>query len=305
MWPRVECGGVHGSGLTGTFSRRAGTAWRLGRDEAYKWARWKEPPRTAGRRLARKYGLRVLDELQGRSSAAVLRVADQEDQARILKLEGRQGEAATEYRALEAWQGQGLVPDASLLGPGVLLLEEVEGSGLSRVSALTGGEANLVGNLLRELHRHESQGFPELWAHVAERQQTIATTRRLPGEVQSLATHAYRSLAQLPRGRALLHGDLHAGNIVITSTGARVIDPYGLAGDPAYDVAFVAATSALLQEDTLRRLQTAYQANLPGLDQWFRWVAVYRLDNAIRNGLMAESELRLLVARLVTSTEVR
>ncbi len=180
----------------------------------------------------------------------------------------------------------------------MLLLEYVNGSRLSTRGRPAATELQAVATLLRNLHIRVEGDYPDLWHHVEKRHSTIVTTRRLPAPARAIAEEAHRALAELPRERFLLHGDLHAANIVLTGDRAIVIDPYGLVGDRAYDVAFVAVTSPADQEWVLATLGHCYGVALTGLMAWFRWLAVYRLDNAMRNGLPTIPTFQALVERL-------
>jgi streptomycin 6-kinase len=180
----------------------------------------------------------------------------------------------------------------------VLLLEYVNGSRLGTRGRPAAAELQTVATLLRNLHIRAEGDYPDLWRHVKKRHSTIVTTRRLPAPARAIADEAHHALAELPRERFLLHGDLHAANIILTGDHAVVIDPYGLVGDRAYDVAFVAVTSPADQERVLATLGQCYGVALNGLTAWFRWLAVYRLDNAMRNGLPTIPIFQALVERL-------
>lgn len=84
---------------------------------------------------------------------------------------------------------------------------------------------------------------------------------------------------------ALLHGDLHPANVFLSGDGATFIDPYGLAGDPAYDVSFIAAYDATSPWAALENIRRNYDRDLGAAEYWLRWILIYRLDNALRNGL--------------------
>lgn len=273
--------------------------WRRRRDVLRQWIRWRGNPRRAACGIAKRHHLQIAKELYGRSSAAVVQVVGPSGDTQVLKLESRRGQADSEYRALSAWRSSELVPAAQLLEPGVLLLEYVYGSRLSARGRPATAELQTVATLLRNLHIRAEGDYPDLWRHVEKRHSTIAATRRLSAPTRAIADEAHHALAELPRERFLLHGDLHAANIILTNDRATVIDPYGLVGDRAYDIAFVAVTSPVDQERVLAALGHCYGVALNGLTAWFRWLAVYRLDNAMRNGLPTTPTFQALVERLI------
>lgn len=95
----------------------------------------------------------------------------------------------------------------------------------------------------------------------------------------------------------LVHGDLHPGNILIQAGVVRFIDPYGLAGDWAYDVAFL-AVHASNPSDALAALIAGYGRTSLTAREWIRWLAVYRLYNAMRNGLPTRAHFEQVLLEL-------
>jgi putative hydrolase of the HAD superfamily len=262
----------------------------------YRWSRWHGSPRRAARAVCDRHDLVIIEERSAPSSAALLKVHDRDGQAWYLKLEASDSPIENEYRALRIWDGKRVAPEARRLEPGVLLVEDLGGESLL-VRGTRGVDLRAVGSLVRQLHVTSSDEFPGLSDHVATRHERLVGTRRLPHRARRLASDAFQTLPRQPREPVLLHGDLHAGNVVLTASGPRVLDPYGLIGDGAYDVAFLAATLPAEQEQALHLLHEGY-GHVPRLWPWFCWVAVYRLDNAIRYGTAQTDELAALVDRL-------
>lgn len=94
----------------------------------------------------------------------------------------------------------------------------------------------------------------------------------------------------------LIHGDLHPFNIFVNRE-ARCIDPYGLLGDPGFDLAFLAVSVADRQEVLLEKL--IENLGFESARDWFPGLALYRLENTLRHKKVSESRaLGRLVDRL-------
>lgn len=174
------------------------------------------------------------------TSALVLPVRDASRAPLMLKLACPDADGHGEIPALKAWRGLGAVRlDRADPARGVLLLERLGPRSLDDVDPLDA--AATIGRLYRRLHVPAGPTMPPLapalttWLDALE-----ARGRALPAPprfaAQALA--AGRRLAAEGGQRAVLHGDLHAGNVL---AGRRepwlVIDPKGFAGDPAYEPA--------------------------------------------------------------------
>jgi hypothetical protein len=68
--------------------------------------------------------------------------------------------------------------------------------------------------------------------------------------------------------------------------------------DAAYDVAFRLPPLLKIKEGA-SILAVSYGGPLPGVAEWVRWIAVYRLGNAIRNDMKSVPVYRSLVERVV------
>jgi putative hydrolase of the HAD superfamily len=185
----------------------------------------------------------------------------------------------------------------------VLLIEDL-GPVRSVADGYQDGDDAPLATLLDRMHVPAPGVLPDVWSHVVERQRNIErATRRLPPHARDLAAGAFRRLGDVPRGRALLHGDLHTANVVRTDHGLRVIDPYGLEGDTGYDAAFLAATIPGDPDAAVRRAQRLDSEDSPTAADWLRWVAVYRLDNALRFDLPTADWQRSLVDALASQLD--
>lgn len=100
------------------------------------------------------------------------------------------------------------------------------------------------------------------------------------------------------RETELIHGDLHPWNIFMRDQ-AHVIDPYGLQGDPGFDLAFLAASLANDQEDFLREMIS--RLDLPTARDWFPGIVAYRLDSTLRHKEKRQSRVLRDLARRVWS----
>ncbi|POX45127.1 aminoglycoside phosphotransferase family protein [Streptomyces sp. Ru72] len=162
--------------------------------------------------------------------------------------------------AFVAWGGRGAVllheRDDDRFA---MLLERVHTSTLAKVQ--DGDEVvTVAGRINRRLAVPAPPGLPRLreQAEVWEeglRQDAAELAHALPRRVVDAAVATVRDLGRV-QPDLLVHGDLHAGNIL---RGDRepwlAVDPKGCAGDPAYDGGTLLKSRALtlLEADDLRR----------------------------------------------------
>ncbi|MBI2965981.1 MAG: phosphotransferase [Chloroflexi bacterium] len=128
-----------------------------------------------------------------------------------------------------------------------------------------------------------SKPIPGLPSCLDDLRSEIEHAPKLSGDLRSAAL---KLLDQMPTGRALCHGDLHPGNVILTSQGPRVIDwADATSGHPLADVA---RTIVLLRFGPLQeriRWKRALVLTLAGLFL-NRYVAHYaRLAGADRDRL--------------------
>ena len=135
----------------------------------------------------------------------------------------------------------------------------------------------------------------------------------LPVEVRPLWQRAQGMLRELlatttdPRP---LHGDLHHDNVIGGAGGWRVIDPKGLLGDPAFDVANIfrnpyGATALPFQPERIDRLAVTFAARFG----WQRrrilqWACVLTAISAVWNkdaGFEWETRMLPVLLRAVDS----
>lgn len=130
----------------------------------------------------------------------------------VLKIVGDDHSATHEAAALRAWGGNG----AALLieeAPDALLLERLNPdqslSNLNLVDALP-----IYASLLRELNVPAPPGIPDLTAHLAAMSNLSLPPELLPTHHVDLVRRLAAALANDTPGNALIHGDLHTGNIL-------------------------------------------------------------------------------------------
>jgi streptomycin 6-kinase len=147
--------------------------------------------------------------------------------------------------ALLAWyagQGAATVFDAA---DGILFMEWLDGKTLGDAARAGHDEEATVAiaTLVKELHQPREADPPPL-EPLRLRYRTLFEMKpsRWPGKSRDLLARAVgiaHGLFDKPAPSLPLHGDLHHDNIVASPRGWLAIDPKGLIGDPAYEVANV------------------------------------------------------------------
>lgn len=173
--------------------------------------------------LTARWDLTIEKLLPGGNGAVFLCEAG--DGHAVLKLTPDLEVAAREARALTAWAGTpamvGLL-DADLPS-GALLLDAIS----------PGTRAPDPARVLPELHTADPAGFPPLIAHVNFMFEVVITN--LTGTHHPAEHERARELARHSVEQVLLHGDIHAGNVLQGPHGPVAIDPQACVGDPAFD----------------------------------------------------------------------
>jgi streptomycin 6-kinase len=227
------------------------------------------PRRTAG--LAERWGLEVGEPIPRGHTSLLIRCR-RGGRAAVLRLSPEVELAAEEARALRAWEPSGRVPAVwEHDDDGALLLEAIEpgtpiGEGPRR-------NAEELRALLDGLHAAPSDGFPPLaervefiYAHWLPRVRGVSTAD-MEG-ARELARHLAATYEGPP---ALVHGDLHLGNVLASTRGLLAIDPRACAGDPDFD-----AVDFVLWDAAVRR---EAEARIPELatdhERLLRWCAAF------------------------------
>lgn len=232
---------------------------------------WCDALPTLVARLTERWGLTVVEARPG-NTGRTLMCRGTEGESRVLKLCPDQEVATGEATALLTWAGLSRVVQVldTDLEEGAVLLE-----GLEPGTQLNGRGADVpwteVGDLLAQLHSVPAPRaqFPSLATRVG--QMFELAERRLRGSAAEprlpldLLHHARAWAEDLATGGpvALLHGDLHPGNVLDAgpARGIVAIDPRPCLGDPAFD----AVDWALLPMAAGGTLDDGV-TKLPGLD---------------------------------------
>lgn len=160
---------------------------------------------------------------------------------KMLPTDGSRRMKDHEHLAMKHLRGTGRAPRTRKLSPdgSILLVEE---TGLSSLHAILPLDPELivkVGPLARRIHALE---VPD-WA-IGQREfletslgEVRAAYEHLPPDVPELAEPLFERLLAARPERRFLHGDLHERNVVVRAGRLYAIDPFGLVGDRALDVA--------------------------------------------------------------------
>ena len=175
-------------------------------------------------------------------SALVYVVRDKEGQRLVIKDGGRRY-GGSEQAWLNAHAAHpGVVDVLDELG-GLLVLRWVPGPLLAELPSGAGHYAGAAGELLASLERAPAPGAASLSRRI------IATGRRLPAAAAAEIQHCHERLtaalaahpARHRREWTYLHADFHPRNLILSPDGLVAIDPFGLAGPQAWDLAQFAA----------------------------------------------------------------
>jgi len=150
-----------------------------------------------------------------------------------LDIDGFKREAA----ALMAFSGFGVV-EVLIENNGLLLLEcAVPGVSLKSYFPKKDDEAiNITANVIKRLHKApipSHHPFP----HIKDWLAVLDSDLKIPAQTLQKARELRDQLLKTAASDVLLHGDLHHDNILQNGNDWVVIDPKGVIGEPAYEVA--------------------------------------------------------------------
>ena len=150
-----------------------------------------------------------------------------------LDIDGFKREAA----ALMAFEGSGVVQVFSE-NTGLLLLEcAVPGVSLKSYFPEKDDEAiNITANVIKRLHQVPIPS-PHQFPHVKDWLAVLDSDLKIPASTLQKARELRDQLLKTAGPDILLHGDLHHDNILQNGNDWVVIDPKGVIGEPAYEVA--------------------------------------------------------------------
>jgi streptomycin 6-kinase len=153
------------------------------------------------------------------------------------------GHLAVEAATLEFLDGRGAVRLLAYDRPrGALLLEHAGPPASALVPERDAEATAAVIGAIRRLHRPAPPGGP--WPELTEETASFARHLRdvpdhpeLPHRLVERAGRLFDELCASATGRVLLHGDLHHDNVLAAEREPwLVIDPFGMVGDPGYEV---------------------------------------------------------------------
>ena len=141
-------------------------------------------------------------------------------------------------------------------GKPAIIFERIGGGSLWDLLRSGAADPTTIGRMLAEVHRSvQEAGLPDNVPPMIERLcQKLRTAGQLTKDEQE---EGCELIAALPRGAALLHGDMHPGNVLMGREGPVVIDWFDASlGHPLADV----VRSSIL----LRPFGAAEPPHLPG-----------------------------------------
>ena len=193
----------------------------------------------------RRLGLTQATALATTGMAQLWRVRQADGAPAVLKIYARadRGNEAAGISLLAAWADRGAVRILAEDGAAVLM-EDLEGPSLGDI-ARDGDPGQAVAELAAiaaRLHERPRPNLPDLppldavFAQLLRPQFAPDHDPALRRDILQAGDIAKRLLATQP-APCPLHGDLHFDNVILTASGARVIDAKGYMGDPAYELA--------------------------------------------------------------------
>jgi streptomycin 6-kinase len=186
--------------------------------------------------LANTYELSNLKPVNNLSYNYVLS-GFQDSQPIILKLGLDIGGFKREAEALIALEGFGVVQVFSE-NAGLLLLEcATLGVSLTSYFPKNDNESiNITADVIKRLHKAplpSAYAFP----HIKDWLEALDGDLKIPAQTLKKAREIRDQLLKTAGPDVLLHGDLHQDNMLQNGNGWVVIDPKGVVGEPAYEVA--------------------------------------------------------------------
>jgi streptomycin 6-kinase len=177
---------------------------------------------------AERWGLRLGGPLPGGNIALVLAAERADGTAAVLKVSPPDPESDPEAEALACWDGDGAVRLLERDRDHRALLLERLVPGTSAWELDEDEATRAVAGVLRRLAIEPSRGHA--FRPLAD------AAREWADAVPEIRSTVEELLAD-PAPQALLHQDLHGGNVLRRGGGWVAIDPKPLVGDPAFDVA--------------------------------------------------------------------
>jgi aminoglycoside phosphotransferase (APT) family kinase protein len=157
-------------------------------------------------------------------------------------------------------------------------------------------QARAFARLHADMHCAPGDGLPDLKAN-------LLRAIEAAGLPPSLAPAVRERLRTLPDGAAMLHGDMHPGNVIMSDAGPKVIDWMTVSrGDPAADVA---RSMFLLLESDIPGASGPQRAVMSVIRRWFArsYFAEYVRRSGVERGRIRAWRPVILAARLAEGIE--
>jgi streptomycin 6-kinase len=186
-----------------------------------------------------KWRLSNVLKISGTVTGDIFKV-DYRAQPAILKIFKSRNAGRWPARALEAFQGQGAV-HLFEQDQGACLMEFAEGPSLKTLVEKDGDNSatEILCQTIAKLHTSELHPFGDLPTLDTHFESLFERAKReIPGSLYRSGANMIKKLLRSPRKIKVLHGDLHHENVLFSSKrGWLAIDPKGLVGEDAYEVA--------------------------------------------------------------------
>jgi streptomycin 6-kinase len=241
------------------------------------------------------------DDLDAPFSPFIRRIVDERGRRRILKVGIDSAVKAREADVLRAFRASGRVPKVTVLAEEGLVMLIKDLGGLTLNVAQRADERYIwrAAKLVRRLHRLPA---PEWVLPMSEflRISYLPNLRRFSTSHDPAHREAARrtwpvldQLAAGPCEQRFLHGDFHLRNVIVAKGKLWAIDPFGLRGDRAYDLAVLAGHC----DDPLHaagKLAERYGDPLPRFDAWMVIGCYAAYSHYVARGENADASLQAL-----------
>ena len=238
--------------------------------------------------LAGEWGIEVDGLVDTGASAVVLAARLPNGESAVVKLSPDTGALAQQVWMLEHLRPTGRVPAVHRSTAGAVLMERV----------LPGEEAGAEGraptedqwvSLLRDLHSSAAAPVTDrlddrcadMFERIGARQARPAVQAHVSDATWGRAVEVCRRLLDDRRDQAVIHGDLHLGNVLISDErGLVAVDPKLCVGDRCFDLVDFVAIAGEEEQMTARGRRLA---TLTGIetDRLLEWSAVNAVVTAI------------------------
>lgn len=187
-------------------------------------------------KILKQWDLRNLKPVENLSYNYVL-TGIQHEQPVVLKLNPKPEDLNLEIAALKAFAGYGVVDVLEQTDGAILLERAVPGYSLRNYFPYKDEQAiQITCKAMQKLHQApipRNTQFP----HIADWLKTLDKNWDIPKKYLERSRLLRNQLLETLGPPVFLHGDLHHDNILENGDGWRVIDPKGVIGETAYEVA--------------------------------------------------------------------